>query len=533
MRGGHGLSTGTALRVAVALVVVLVAGLGTTGYRVLPWALLIVAMELVTAFLLVDVKVLLRRRRMLHPMVPTLVGAACAGWAVSVGPSALPLVIIPVFRAGERWGRRGALAATLTWFAATTSMVALGPGTTLFLTQERTVIWGAIALCLGVLAAWSNHVASPGPLSNAVADEAALLVSRLEHVAADLQGGLDPATSAEMLLDSIGRPGPMARSAVLVGSGADQPVPLALRGSERVPWPDPTLDPGVVGVTWRTGRPGRHWDEVSHREIHVVPLRSSDGTQIGVLVQDVMATIRSSDDDELESLADQAHQFGPLIGVALAFAKLRERAGFEERERLAREMHDGIAQELVALSFHLERIRRTVRTDAALSADELEGALAQLRRILGDLRSQISDLRVSVRPERGLGATMSSRLQSFGTTTGLVVSLRLSESGFRLPARAETALYQLFLDVLADVKHSGATGVDIDLTVVAPHASIRMRHDGRSMLAQGCMVDHPLTRLGGQIVVATVDGLDVSAQLSTPLTHSSPVHVQQKVPQPS
>ena len=196
-------------------------------------------------------------------------------------------------------------------------------------------------------------------------------------------------------------------------------------------------------------------------------------------------------------------------------------------------MHDGIAQELVALSFHLERIRRTVRTDAALSAEELEGALAQLRRILGDLRSQISDLRVSVRPERGLGATMSSRLQSFGTTTGLVVSLRLSESGFRLPARAETALYQLFLDVLADVKHSGATGVDVDLTVVAPHASIRMRHDGRSMLAQGCMLDHPLTRLGGQIVVATADGLDVSAQLSTPLTHSSPVHVQQKVPQPS
>ncbi len=146
-----------------------------------------------------------------------------------------------------------------------------------------------------------------------------------------------------------------------------------------------------------------------------------------------------------EPLEATAARLGPVIGVALSFAALRERAGFEERERLAREMHDGIAQELVALGFRLDLVSRTLgapngadpQEAAQKAAEMLTESRTQLRRILGDLRSHISDLRVSVRPERGLGATMTSRLQSFGTSTEVIVSLRLDESGFRLPARVE------------------------------------------------------------------------------------------------
>ena len=527
-------SSGMCLRLLVAVVVVLVSGLGVDGYRILPWALLVMTMELVTAFLLQDVQVIVRRGLMFAG-APTAVGALCAGLAIAVGPSALPLAIIPIYRAAERWGRKGAAITTSVWLAGAALVLMLVPHSS-SLDLGLVGRWAAIALMIALGAWWTHHTSARlgGPV-NAIADEAALLLTRLARLTSDLEGGFDPATSAEMLLDTLGRPGPLARSAVLVGSTQDRPVPLALRGADRVPWPDPTVDRGVIGQAWRWGRTGSTWDPEVHREVRAVPLVASGGEQIGILVQDIMATA-PSDDAKLDELRTVARRFGPLIGVALAFTNLRERAGFEERERLAREMHDGIAQELVALGFHLDLITRTAgrgENPCVQTVAQLETARTQLRCILGDLRSHISDLRVSVRPERGLGATMTSRLQSFGTSTEVVVSLRLNESGFRLPARAETALYQLFLEGLADVKSGGATGVDVDLTVIAPEATLRIRHNGGSGLTEESFVNHSLVLAGGHITVNTADGLDLVARLSTPQTPCAPVHVNEKVPLPS
>ncbi len=531
MVGGHEMSTGTQLRIAIAVVVVLVNVVYDSALLVLPWAMLVVAADLAADLVLAKGPFSVGDRRS-AAFVLTLIGIFLAGLAMTAGPGSLPLLIIPFFRVGEQWGRRYVLACGQVYLAAIASALFVAESNMrVHLSGSSMLIWSALALSLALLVAWSARLHETTPASSAAAAEATLLLSRLLGLAGELRGGFDPATSAEHLLDAAGRPGPMARTAVLVGSSSDRPVPLALRGCERVPWPDPTSDAGVIGIAWRAGQPGTSWDADTHREIHAVPLRSSSGAQIGVLVQDIMAPVPSPTEDVVGPLVDVTEQFGPVLGVALAFANLRERAGFEERERLAREMHDGLAQELVALSLHLDRIRRA-DAGASGTGTELELASAQLRRILGDLRSHISDLRVSVRPERGLGATMSSRLQSFGTTTGLVVSLRLNESGFRLPAIAETALYQLFLDVLADVKHSGATGVDIDLTVGAPSATLRMRHNGRTALTQESMLQHPITLLGGEISVATGEELDLRVELLAP-THSTPVHVKQKVPQPS
>lgn len=530
-----GVPTGLRVRLGLTVFVVLVSALGDHGYRVLPWALLVLTMELATAALAGDLHFIGPGRPISWAWAPTVVGSFCAGLAIAVGPNALPLAVVPVSRGGDRWGRRGAAAMVGCWVAgAGTVLVALPHRVPTDMT--RLVAWVAIAAVLALIL-WGTHRTSerlPARV-NPVADEAALLLSRLDRLTSDLRGGLDPATSAEMLLDTLGRPGPLARSAVLVGSTSDQPVPLALRGADRVPWPEPSTDSGVLGQAWRHGRPGVAWDHERHRELRVVPLLASGGEQIGILVQEVMAT-RPSPGEELDELRTMSEPFGPLIGVALAFAGLRERAGFEERERLAREMHDGIAQELVALGFRLDLITRTAgRSDrpAEQTVAELEAARGQLRGILTDLRSHISDLRVSVRPERGLGATMTSRLQSFGTTADVVVSLRLAESGFRLPARAESALYQLFLEVLADAKHGGATGIDVDLTVTAPDATLRMHHDGHSRLSQHSLDDHPLTVVGGHTTVHTSEGLDLVARLSTPQSFSTPVHVNEKVPQPS
>ena len=534
-KGLGGVSSGTAFRLLVALVVLVVSGIGTEGTSVLPWVGLVVVLDLVGALLLLSAPTPGSPRDQAARVV-TALGTIGAALGLLAGPSALPLAVIPFSRAGARWGRGGLAAAAGAWALTATAVRLTGAPRTLG-DLGLDLRWLAIAVIVGIGAAWVHRsttpIELPAPPANAAADEAASLLRRLEDLTTDLEGGLDPATSAELLLDTLGRPGPLARSAVLVGGPDDHPVPLALRGAERVPWGDPLTDPGAVGQAWRTGRPVTVWDPEVHREVRAVPLVATGGHRVGVLVQDVMAVAPSTPKD-LEVLHSTVERHAPVIGVALSFASLRERAGFEERERLAREMHDGIAQELVALGFHLDLMARTRDPQKPEHGEQmLEAARSQLRRILGDLRSHISDLRVGVRPERGLGATMTSRLQSFGTTTEVVVSLRLAESGFRLPARVETVVYQLFLDVLTDVKDGGARGFDVDLSVVAPDATLRMRHDGHTTFTSETFTDHAVTAAGGEVTIDSADGLDLLVSFRTPSTSTSPVHVNEKVPQPS
>lgn len=527
------LSTGTGLRTALAAVVVLVNALDGHAVRVLPWALLVVAMDLTTGLMLVDAHVMAPDRRRMQALAPTLVGALGAGLALEMGAGALPLVVIPAFRAGEQWTRRGVAVCASSWAVGALVSRFVSETSATHLEPVSVALWGALAVSLGILTAWARRITPENLLGNPLADEAAALVSRLDELAANLDGGFDPATSAEQLLDALGTSPSRSRSAVLIGSLHDRPVPLALRGAERVPWVDPLNSDGAMGVAWREGRPAGEWDQVTHRAIVAVPVWDSQGVQIGILVTDEVADGMPSAAAVAE-VCDAASTHGTMLGLALAFARLRERAGLEERERLAREMHDGIAQELVALGYQLDAMRRLSRTGVTDLSCELAEARTEVSRILGDLRSHIGDLRVSVRPEQGLGATMSARLQQFGTTTGIVVSLRLNESGFRLPAQVETGFYRLFLDVLADAKHSpGVTLVDVDLTVLAPEVTLVMRHDGGTSLTVTGLRRH-MGELGAELALAEHDGrVEMVARFRTPAAQGLRAHVAERVPQPS
>lgn len=527
---GSGLTTSTRLRIAVAVVVVLVNMVHGSAVAVLPWVLLVLAADLAVGWVLVVGPLALRDQRIVG-LALTLAGATVAGLALAAGVGALPLVIVPLFRAGEFWGRRGVLACGLAYLLAAAGAWALEPRVRAELAPSAILIWAALALSLGGLAAWSARLATSPGRSAAAAGEAAWLLGRLEVLANDLQGGFDPATSAEQLLDALPSVGAQVRAAVLIGSPGDRPVPLALRGSLRVPWPDPRDDVGVLGLAWREGRSGTAWDPVDHRNLFVVPLRDTSGRQIGVVVCDGTST--GSRSEQLDAVAEIVDRHGGLVGVALAFGMLRERAGIEERERLARQIHDGIAQELVALGFRLDRAKR-----APESADvraELGAAREEVSRILRDVRSHIGDLRLTVRPEGGLGAAITSQLQTFGAVTGAVVRLRLSESTFRLPAHVETGFYRIFLDFLAEARVAGSDAeVDVDLRTQAPDAELVMQHRGTTRLTVPALERH-LPNSSGAIATVTHSptGSRISVHLATIPDSAVNAVLHERLPQPS
>jgi signal transduction histidine kinase len=533
------MSTSTLLRSAIVAIAIAFGSFGQDVLTILPWALLVLTLDLVAGSVLA-IGLGQPNTRRAQAVILTASGAGIAGAAIASSyaaplPAALLLLMIPVFRAGEVWGGVAAVMAV-----ATSMIVAFAAaGTRGTLTAAYIISslqWGTLALLLGFLAAWTaqlqrkaeSHTETASPAVH----EAARLLRRLDALAGALDGGFDAPASAELLLDAAKAKIPGCRMAVLVGFGSEPAVPLALRGIDRLPWPDPTTGDSVLGRVWRTGvAEAGFWASTDvDRAIAAAPLRDPDGARIGVVVLDRMATAPFRG-DELGALVALAEGHSANVDVAMIFTALRQRAAFEERERLAREMHDGIAQELVALGYRIDVTRRHAATEAPRLAESLDEARADLSRVLTDLRLRIADLRLAVRPDQGLGAVVGARLQQFGAASGLTVGLRLNESTYRLPAHVETLVYRLILDVLADARHAhGTTAVELRLNVNAPQAWLHVSHDGLSSLSTNAFIDHPLTAVGGEILVQPGDtGVVVTLALNAHRPKHSPYLVPERM----
>ena len=517
--------TPTLLRSAIVAMAIAVGSIGHgLLLEVLPWALVILILDLIACNLLGFGPGQSSTRRN-QALTVTLLGAVVAGGviAASSAPSPSPgmlLLLIPVFRAGEVRGRWAAAAAVgISMVVVFGAAQAHGTLTTAYLTSN--LRWAILALGLGLSGAWTATLkerrSQPRASATTAAQEAARLLRRLSDLAGALDGGFDAPAAAELLLHAVSDKIPGSRMAVLTGIGAEPAVPLALRGIDRLPWPSPTTADSVIGRVWRTGvAEAGFWTSVNEeRAIAAAPLHDSEGARIGIVVVDRFAFAPFVDKD-LQALVDLAEGHSANVDVALIFAALRQHAAFEERERLAREMHDGIAQELVALGYRIDVARRKAAIGAPQFAPVLMEARADLSRVLTDLRLRIADLRMAVRPDQGLGAVVGARLQQFGAATGLTVGLRLSESPYRLPAHLETLIYRLILDVLNDARNAqGVSGIEARLDVNAPQAWLHITHDGETHLSADSFRDHPLIALGATIRVQPgADGVAVSLALN-------------------
>jgi len=532
------LSVATRLRLGIALLAALLAALDGSLLPGLPWLLLVVTLDLAASgfqYLSESGRAIGR----LQLLALYCVAAAAAGVAMGYsGAWSKILILIPAFHAGISFARRGALTVFVvgmvsglltSWWM---DRLSEGEG-------QRIALAALLGLVFGLLGAWSHRmeVEEPVVVDPNVAAEAGLLLRRLHELAETLDTGFDAPGSAEMALQDLAAQMRAARSAILVGYGDDPAVPLAIRGADRTPWPDPMEPESVLARTWHEGVPTLcEWaDDLVARSVIVVPLNDDHGDRLGLLVAD-RPLVTPFTEDDLQAAIEVASRHAANIDLSVLFAGLRERAGLEERERLAREMHDGIAQEMVALGFGIDSLRRTARDTGSPLADELDGLRVEVSRVLADLRLHIADLRIAVRPDTGLGALIGARLQNFGSTSGVTTRMHLSETGFRLPAHTEVLIYRLFLQVLADARHSlNAETVEVRLNVAAPRVELWVAHNGTSSLGPRDFADHPLTTLGGEISVEAYAGDGVAVRMRMRGRGASPSATlsNERIPQPS
>lgn len=177
--------------------------------------------------------------------------------------------------------------------------------------------------------------------------------------------------------------------------------------------------------------------------------------------------------------------FSDIASIAVTSARMREseRQGaiLAERERIARELHDSLAQVLGAVHLRLRLLAS--REDALTPAIALE--LIELADVCeegyGDARGAILDLRESSRVVRNLLDSLRAYLDKYSSQCGIATSLEASlERDLALPPRSEIQIIRVVQEALTNVrKHSGATAATVCVTDDNGTVAFVVEDDGR------------------------------------------------------
>ena len=204
-----------------------------------------------------------------------------------------------------------------------------------------------------------------------------------------------------------------------------------------------------------------------------VPMETDPGGLVGVLnVHTVERREFTPGDVELLLV------IGRLIAGALHQARLhrqlvaRERAHENfveqvieaqeiERRRLAGDIHDGISQRLITLSYRLDAASRAAVTDPAAMAEQLGMARELVDLTLQEARAAIGGLRPPVLDDLGLAGGLASLARSIGQ-----IDVKVDLVDTRVPDHIEIALYRIAQECLQNVvKHAGASTARLTFSV--------------------------------------------------------------------
>jgi len=236
-----------------------------------------------------------------------------------------------------------------------------------------------------------------------------------------------------------------------------------------------------------------------------VPMRSEPDTVVGVLNVHTRS-LREFTEVDVELLSS----IGSLVAGAIASARLHRRLADREhalqrfaertvslqeseRRRLAAEIHDGISQRIVGLSFHLSAAADALATDPDFTATEIAAARELAVAALDETRIAIAGLRPAVLDDLGLPASLESLARSIHD-----VEIEVHVDPLGLPEHVETALYRIVQEALQNVaKHAEATRASVVLRNEQGRTTLRVRDDGQGFTCpEGATPTHGRTTYG-------------------------------------
>jgi two-component system, NarL family, sensor kinase len=177
---------------------------------------------------------------------------------------------------------------------------------------------------------------------------------------------------------------------------------------------------------------------------------------------------------------------GDLLAIAVERARLYDRSArlgaVEERNRLAREIHDTLAQGLTATGLQLESAEALLddEANARRAREPLHRALSLTRSNLDEARRSVLDLRAAPLEGRSLPEALKTLVDRWEAETGVGTRFKAINGSHPLPPRVEVALYRICQEALTNVaRHAGASRVTVRLVATPDQVRLVVQDDGR------------------------------------------------------
>jgi two-component system NarL family sensor kinase len=172
---------------------------------------------------------------------------------------------------------------------------------------------------------------------------------------------------------------------------------------------------------------------------------------------------------------------GAQMGLAVERGRLAEEeagaARSAERTRLAREIHDTLAQDLAAIALQLESALRSLPADSP-AAQRVVTALDVARTSMTQARASVLSLRSDPLAGRALVAALAALARRLTSETGMRVTFH-QRGATELPSEAEGELFRIASEALANARvHAEASRIEIELSEEGGAVALRIRDDG-------------------------------------------------------
>ncbi|MEH2119994.1 sensor histidine kinase [Nostoc sp.] len=218
--------------------------------------------------------------------------------------------------------------------------------------------------------------------------------------------------------------------------------------------------------------------------------------------------------------------------LAIANEKLRQyamrienQATLEERNRIAREIHDSLGHSLTALNLQLETALKLWQSNPGKAETFLATAKELGSKALKDVRQSVSTMRFNPLQEQSLERAIASLSESFHRSNGIlpIYQINLESS---LPPEINTAIYRITQESLTNIsKYASATEVKLELTEIRGNLRLIIQDNGRGFdLGQNTtgfglhsMRDRTLA-LGGEFNINSAPGSGCKITVNIPLT---------------
>ncbi len=405
--------------------------------------------------------------------VAGLSSGSVVGLSSTATTAVLGALAVPPFTAGLRRGTRGV---ALSLSAELAAFVVIGLfGHTLDTDQGSAAFtWAITGLGLGLIASFvrTNFLDASDP-QRAYRDAQAL-IRELIGLSGRLSSGLDPVALGGQIESAVRDELPVAALTVHIPRGE---VLTPLVGDTGVADPDLAISEELAQYCLATG----NVRVVGHS--FAFPLNSGGG--VAAVVSGVLSPGLDPQAMDLpRRLSALDRKLSPAtvrLDTAVLFLAFRDSATVEERRRLAREMHDGVAQEMASLGYFVDSMVQQ-EPEGSDRARQLRLLRERLTMVVGEVRRSVQTLRTSIGENDSLGTAIGSLARHLSASSGTPIHVTLDESTTRLRPEVESELLRIAQEAMTNaVRHAGARSINVQCRVAPPTAEIVVIDDGRGL----------------------------------------------------